>query len=30
MSIGKNIKRLRRDVVWTQGELADKSKLGLT
>ena len=29
MSIGENVKRLRRDKGWTQGELADKSKLGL-
>jgi len=29
MSIGENVKRLRRDKSWTQGELADKSKLGL-
>jgi len=29
MSLGDNVKRLRRDKNWTQGELADKSKLGL-
>jgi len=29
MSIGDNVKRLRRDKGLTQGELADKSKLGL-
>jgi transcriptional regulator with XRE-family HTH domain len=29
MSVGENIKRLRRDKGWTQGELANKSKLGI-
>ncbi len=29
MSLGENVKRLRRDKGWTQGELADKCKLGL-
>jgi len=29
MAIGENIKRLRRDKGLTQGQLADKSKLGL-
>jgi len=29
MSLGENVKRLRRDKGWTQGELADRSKLGL-
>jgi len=29
MSIGANLKRIRRDIGLTQGELAEKSKLGL-
>jgi len=29
MSIGENVKRIRRDKGLTQGELAEKSKLGL-
>lgn len=28
MSIGENLKRLRRDKGWTQGELANKCKVG--
>lgn len=29
MSIGENLKRLRRDKGWTQTELAEESKIGL-
>lgn len=28
MAIGENLKRLRRDKGWTQGELADRCKVG--
>lgn len=29
MSLANNVKRLRRDKSWTQGELAENSKLGI-
>lgn len=29
MSMGENLKRIRRDKGWTQGDLADRCKIGL-